>query len=254
MIETWWLAVAAGPALLVGGGFGWWLRSRRDTPEPDDERVTLPAIVPRRTALAAVDTVDDLVADAIRGLGSWVRTFGRDEQGALRLATDGTITVLFGDLVDSTAVNRELGDGAFATLLSTHDDRVRVLVGERGGRVVKTSGDGFMAAFLDPEEAARCGLELCDDTADRSTDDATLALRVGIHTGEAVTTRDDVFGEGVALAARIESAAEPGQVLVSEAMHDRLADVDDLVLDRRRTKTRLKGIDGRHRLTAVTRP
>lgn len=226
----------------AGGAVGWHVARRRGRTEP----------APAARTPATFEVIDTLVADSIRRLRTWI--VPADGAERLTLASDGTITLLFSDIADSTELNRRLGDDAFARLLASHDQVVSRLVHQHGGRVVKTQGDGFMAAFHDPVQAARCALRLRDDLADHDGVGHPLALRIGLHTGAAVTTDADVFGESVAFAARVASDAGGGEVVASDAVRERVeAATDEVAFSSRLFRRSLKGIPGRHRLSLVSR-
>lgn len=237
------LVVAAFGA---GIGVGLVVAARRGVPAP--------AVRAARTP-RTIRAIDSLVADSIRRLSSWVAPTTREmAEEALTLAPDGTITLLFGDVAGSTSLNVRLGDEAFAAVLRSHDELVRRGVAARRGRVVKTQGDGFMAAFHAPEDAIRCALDLRDAAADAERREHPLDLRVGIHTGRAVTEAGDVFGESVAYAARVAAVARGGEVLVSSEIRSRVEGAtDQLVFTGRLFPSRLKGIPGRQQLHRVDR-
>jgi class 3 adenylate cyclase/tetratricopeptide (TPR) repeat protein len=127
-------------------------------------------------------------------------------------------TLLFTDVVGSTAHVRELGDGAWAALLARHDKLIRGVLKANGGREVDTAGDGFLARFDGPGEAigAAAGA-VC------AVGSLGLQIRVGVHTGEVEFDGERMSGVAVHLAARIMSTAEPGQVLVSSTVRDMMA-------------------------------
>jgi class 3 adenylate cyclase len=130
-----------------------------------------------------------------------------DESGARSLAT-----VLFTDIVDSTARLRSVGDAAWRDLLSAHNARLREQLNVHRGREVKTTGDGVLAIFDSPTRAVRCAVEMT-----RSVRAIGLEIRVGLHTGEIELVGDDVRGIAVHTAARILALAGPGEVLVSSS-------------------------------------
>lgn len=122
-------------------------------------------------------------------------------------------TVLFTDIVDSTATARALGDDAWTTTLQHHDDVVRRHVEAFRGRWIKSTGDGAVATFDAPARAV-----LCADGLQRALADLGVTIRAGLHTGEIQLTGDDIAGIGVHIAARIASLADPGEVLVSSTV------------------------------------
>jgi class 3 adenylate cyclase len=152
----------------------------------------------------------DEVADEIEEFLTGVRG-GHDTDRALA-------TVLFTDLVSSTERAGELGDRRWHDLLDTHDAAIRREMDRFGGRLVKSLGDGIMAEFTAPGRAIRCALSLRDGLAAIG-----LTVRAGIHTGEVERRGDDIAGLATHVAARVEAAAEGGEVLVSRTVRDLLA-------------------------------
>ena len=132
-----------------------------------------------------------------------------------RTASRILATVLFTDIVGSTERASALGDASWKELLSRHDHLAQQVVGARGGRVVKSTGDGLLATFDGPGRAVDAALTLVRDAATLG-----LTLRAGLHTGEIVLSGTDVSGVAVHLASRIESAAPPGAVMVSSTVVD----------------------------------
>jgi class 3 adenylate cyclase len=122
-------------------------------------------------------------------------------------------TVLFTDIVDSTARAAELGDAAWSGLLDAHDTIVRSHVEGFGGRWVKSLGDGALATFDGPARAIRCAVGVRDALSARG-----LGVRAGLHTGEVERRGDDIGGIAVHIAARIAGLAGPDEVLVSAAV------------------------------------
>jgi adenylate cyclase len=211
--------------------------------------------VSRPEAPATLQVLDTVVADSIKRLTRWINP-PRDEaaEPPLTLAPDGTITLLFSDIARSTSLNRRLGDDDFAALLAAHDQVVREVVAGHGGRVIKTQGDGFMAAFHDPAAAVLSALDLREQLADEDRTGHELDVRIGLHTGPAVTAAGDVFGESVAYAARVADTARGGEVLVSESLRRRVeADTDRVHFVARLLPSRMKGVPGLHQLHRADR-
>lgn len=124
-------------------------------------------------------------------------------------------TVLFTDIVDSTALAGEMGDRRWRELLEEHHELVRDRLGRFGGREIKTTGDGFLAIFDGPTRAAECAREIAADMPALG-----IEVRAGLHTGEVELIGDDVGGIAVHLAARIAALAGPRAVLASRTVRD----------------------------------
>jgi class 3 adenylate cyclase/streptogramin lyase len=156
-------------------------------------------------------------------------------------------TVLFTDIVGSTARAEALGDRAWRELLRRHHQIVRRHLKRHGGREVDTAGDGFFITFDQPAEAIDCALEVADAVADLG-----LEIRAGLHTGEVEPTGEKVGGIAVHVGARILASAEAGQIVVSATVRDLVSGSGHRFVD---LGTRsLKGVEGEWRLFAVERP
>ena len=131
---------------------------------------------------------------------------------------EGTVTIMFTDLVASTALGDLLGDDRGQALRRAHDRILRRQFERFGGRVVKGRGDGFMVVFPSARRGVQCAVEVQRAIATQQAEGRYLELqvRIGLHTGEPVEEQGDLFGSDVNLAARIEAEAGGGQVLVSE--------------------------------------
>jgi len=119
-------------------------------------------------------------------------------------------TVLFTDIVDSTAALERLGDAAWRDRLLTHNAALRQLLDTYHGREITTTGDGFLAIFDGATRAVRCGAAMV--AAARKVG---LEIRVGVHTGEVEEIAGNVRGVAVHTAARILGLASAGDVVVS---------------------------------------
>ena len=155
------------------------------------------------------------------------------------------LTVMFTDIVDSTARAAELGDGRWRDLLARHDDAVRKELARFGGRAVKTVGDGFLATFDGPpSRALRCALAVT-----REARELGVEVRVGMHTGECELIGDDVGGMAVHLASRVAGLAAPGEMLVSGTVAGTV--VGGAFTFEDRGLHELKGVPGRWPLFAL---
>jgi class 3 adenylate cyclase len=178
-----------------------------------------------------------------------IATLVQDERPDLGplTSTEGTVTIMFTDLESSTATNESMGDDAFLPLLLKHNEIVRTRTAESGGSVVKSQGDGFMLAFPSARRAVDCATTIQREVA---TVDERLRVRMGLHTGEPVRQADDFYGRDVAYAARIGSAANGGEVLVSSLVKS-LVEPSGSVTFAAARELELKGFDGLQTVFAV---
>lgn len=152
-------------------------------------------------------------------------------------------TMLFTDLVDSTAIAARLGDARWRELLSQHLEASRAELERFGGREVATTGDGMLATFEGPARALHCAAAIR-----RAAHKHELHVRAGVHVGEVELVGQDVRGVTVHEAARIMAAAGEDEILVSD-MTRALAGASGLAFEDRGTHT-LKGLEGEWRLAA----
>ena len=153
-------------------------------------------------------------------------------------------TVMFTDIVDSTARAADLGDARWRDLLERHDTLVRAHLDRHRGREVKSTGDGFLATFDGPARAIRCA---CDITVEVRR--LGLDVRAGLHTGELEVRGADVAGMAVHIGARIGSLAGAGEVLVSGTVKDLVVGSELEFADR--GVHPLRGVPGEWRVFSV---
>src|SRR5439155_17461421 len=128
-------------------------------------------------------------------------------------------TILFTDIVESTALTQSIGDEAAMKMLNLHNTIVRDALADSGGREVKHTGDGIMASFVSAAAAVKCAAQVQREIAGHEQNrDQLIRLRVGAAAGEPVEEHDDLFVCTVQLAARFCARAEPEQILVSNAV------------------------------------
>jgi class 3 adenylate cyclase/pimeloyl-ACP methyl ester carboxylesterase len=141
------------------------------------------------------------------------------ESPAAADAGAGLLTILFTDLVGSTALTQRLGDAAAQDVLRAHNTIVRERLREHGGTELKSMGDGFMASFPSASRALECAIAIQQAFAayNDGRKDAIL-VRIGLNAGEPVAEDADLFGTAVQAAARIAARARPGQVLVADVV------------------------------------
>jgi class 3 adenylate cyclase len=150
----------------------------------------------------------------------------------LPIAEPATRTLIFTDMVDSTAHITRFGDAAGIEILREHDQLVKDVLLEYGGRVVNHTGDGFLLVFDLPAPAVRFAITLQRRLAARPRGARPLRVRVGIHTGEPVAEGDQLFGAAVNLAARLCDHARPDGILVSHVVKDLTRDQGFVFVDR----------------------
>ncbi len=153
-------------------------------------------------------------------------------------------TILFTDIVGSTAKAVELGDRRWRELVQEHHALVRQQLALYRGRELDTAGDGFFASFDGPARAIRCARAISDSVHELGID-----VRAGLHTGECEAIEGKVGGIAVHIGARVASQAGPGEVLVSSTVKDLVAGSGLAFEDRGAAE--LKGVPGEWRLFAV---
>jgi len=174
----------------------------------------------------------------------FIRSLGGGSRGVVdRVLT----TVMFTDIVDSTAHAANLGDRRWREARAEHDRIVRDRLELFRGHEVKTMGDGFLATFDGPARGVLCASEIC-----ASTRALGIEIRAGLHTGEIELDGSDISGIAVAIGARVGALARPGEVLVSSTVKDLVAG-SGLAFDDRGPHV-LKGVPGEWRLYAATFP
>jgi class 3 adenylate cyclase len=153
-------------------------------------------------------------------------------------------TVLFTDIVGSTAKAVELGDARWRELVSEHHARIRRELVRFRGREMDTAGDGFFASFDGPARAIRCACAIREAVSGLG-----LEVRAGLHTGECETIDGKVGGIAVVIGSRVAAQAAPGEVLVSSTVKDLVAG-SGLEFEERGA-AELKGVPGEWRLYTV---
>jgi adenylate cyclase len=118
-------------------------------------------------------------------------------------------------------------EGTHTRLRAHHRQLVEPKIKEHRGRVVKNTGDGMLAEFGSVVDAVRCAVEIQRGMIDRNADtpeDKLIRFRMGINLGDVIVEPDDIFGDGVNVAARLEGFAEPGGICISRMVRDQIRD------------------------------
>lgn len=160
------------------------------------------------------------------------------------VAESKVATVLYTDIVASTARARQRGDRRWRDLLEQHNKVVRTELDRFGGHERDFTGDGFLALFDSPTRALQCARAIVESVSQLGID-----VRAGLHTGECEIRGDDIRGIAFHVAARVVTLARPREVLVTSTVRDLVAGSGLRLKDR--GEHELKGIDGSVRLCAL---
>src|SRR5262249_33547012 len=124
--------------------------------------------------------------------------------------------------------------GTLAALKSLRQEVVDPAIASHGGRIVKTTGDGLLLEFPSVVNAVRCAVEVQSAVADRTAgiaEDRRIAFRIGINIGDIIVEGDDIFGDGVNIAARLQKIAAPGRICASRRAQEDVRDRLDTTFD-----------------------
>jgi class 3 adenylate cyclase len=137
---------------------------------------------------------------------------------------------------DVAGFSRLIGADEEGTLNRLRSMRTEVIdprIIEYRGRIVKTTGDGLLVEFSSVIDALRCATEWQREIADRNpgTPDDRIEFRIGVHQGDIVVEDDDIFGDGVNVAARLDGLVEPGGICVSARVQEDVTGRLDLIFD-----------------------
>jgi class 3 adenylate cyclase len=185
-------------------------------------------------------TIDELEATILREQPDLSRS----------VDADGTVTIAFTDIVDSTVLLSHFGDHAWVDLLRRQRSVIRQATAAHGGTVVETQGDGSMLAFSSARRAVTAARAIQSGIDNAFADSSPpIRVRIGVHTGDAVQEGDQFFGTTIHYAARVAGQARGGEVLVSNVVHELVAGSGTDFAGSRDVE--LKGLNGSHRVFAV---
>jgi len=142
--------------------------------------------------------------------------------------------ILAADVVGYSRLMGEDEAGTLAALKAYRNETIDPRIAEHSGRIVKLMGDGALVEFPSVVEAVLCAVEIQEALAERNAgvdDGRRIELRIGINVGDVIVDGDDIYGEGVNVAARLETLAEPNGICISRTVHDQVRDKLDLVID-----------------------
>src|SRR5215475_9695507 len=135
--------------------------------------------------------------------------------------------ILATDVVGYSRLMGEDEEGTLAALKTLQRELIDPRVKENCGRIVKTTGDGALVEFASVVDAVRCAVEIQRAMADRNAEvreDQRITFRIGVNLGDIIVDGDDIYGDGVNIAARLEVLADPGGICVSRVVRDQIRD------------------------------
>jgi adenylate cyclase len=133
------------------------------------------------------------------------------------------VAVLAADVVGYSSLMERDEEGTLAALKAHRVDLIDRKIDEHHGRIVKVTGDGTLVEFASLVDAVRCAVEIQNGMARRNADvprDRRIAFRIGINLGDVIVEGDDIYGDGVNIAARLEALAEPGGITISGTSYE----------------------------------
>src|SRR5215510_8051136 len=148
-----------------------------------------------------------------------------DFEGQQISATQRKLTTIFSADVQGYSRLMETDEERTLTTLKQYRDAMGRLIMSHGGRVVNTWGDGLLAEFPSVVEAVRAAIDVQNELAARNAGRSTatrMVFRIGINLGDVIVEGDDIYGDGVNIAARLQTQAEPGGVVISNTVYDQV--------------------------------
>ena len=199
-----------------------------------------------------------LLRDVAQGLGQPVNaatplTSDTIIGGLASGQTEGTVTIMFTDVEESTKLLSTRGFTESHEIMKAYETVIEEKVAEHAGRRIKGLGDGFMTGFGSARHGVECALSIQQAIADygKLHPERKIKIRIGLNTGEVVEEAGDIFGAAVNVAARVAGKAKGGEILVSEIVRQLVGPVAEMKFDFR-GRYKLKGFPDRWRLHQVT--
>ncbi len=155
--------------------------------------------------------------------------------------------IMAADMVGYSRLMEADEASTLAKLKALHGELIAPNIGAHGGRIVKTTGDGFLVEFASAAEAVQSAVEIQQSIGERNVSVAAanrIEFRIGINIGEIIIEGDDIYGTGVNVAARLEEIADPGGVYISGSVYDQIENILNLRYDDR----------GEHRVKNISKP
>jgi pilus assembly protein CpaF len=166
--------------------------------------------------------------------------------------TEGTVTIMFTDVEESTRLLSTRGFTASHEIMKAYETIIDDKVSQHAGRRIKGLGDGFMISFGSARHGVECALDIQQAISaySKQNPERKLKIRIGLNTGEVVEEGGDIFGAAVNVAARVAGKARGGEILVSEIVRQLVGPTSEMKFDFR-GRYKLKGFPDRWRLHEV---
>jgi len=160
---------------------------------------------------------------------------------------EGTVTIMFADIADSTMLTEKLSDHVFRSQAKLLEESLKSVIKDSNGKVVegKLLGDGILVVFKSSRNAIECAL-LCNDASFKTE----LRLHIGLHAGDVITEDNNVYGGAINIASRISDISAVGEISVSETVRSLARTSTKVVFEDKGLHT-LKGISDPHHLFTV---
>jgi adenylate cyclase len=164
---------------------------------------------------------------------------------------DGAVTLMLSDIAEADAAAQQLGPERWEQLVRDHHLFVEQILARHDGQVARFQGDGFLASFGSAHAGLHAAVDLQRTFSAAPTDDQSLSVRVGLHSGFVIGNPEQMMGRNVVLAARIAGQAKGGEILVSSTAKE-YTETDPSFHFEERGEFHFKGLLGEHIVYAVS--
>src|ERR1700741_3450041 len=150
---------------------------------------------------------------------------GRSDEPPREPSPRRLAAIVVGDIAGYSRLMQLDEEGTHIRVKRTERELIEPTIAEHHGKLVKTTGDGFIAIFDSPVEAVRCSIVIQQNLVGRNAalpQDYWMEYRIGVNLGDVIIERDDIYGDGVNVASRLEGLAEPGQVYISGGIYEQI--------------------------------
>jgi class 3 adenylate cyclase/Cdc6-like AAA superfamily ATPase len=229
-------------------------------------KLYLDRVIARKLELHGISTITDIYTS----IDAVADSVGEERPDIVaHAAPDGTVTIMFSDIEDSTVLTERLGDQAWQELLRKHNALIREQLRAHDGYEVKTMGDGFMVAFQSAKKGLDCAIAMQKafaenesmldagnwkpegDASSLQIPASSVKIRIGLHAGEMIKDGDDFYGRNVIVASRVAGKAAGGEILVSSLLRQLVESSVGSGTFGAPREVELKGLSGTHTVYAA---